>query len=336
MNTATKPTDTDKMPGKELTARTGVSLVQKFAHRYSIEANKLLDILKATAFKQREGGDQISNEQMAALLVVADQYGLNPFTKQIFAFPDKQNGIVPVVGVDGWAQIANSNTAFNGMSFVNSPDMVMADDDCKECPSWMEVTIYRKDQEHPIIIREYLDEVYRPAFVRKDYKVKGPWQSHTKRMLRHKTMIQGLRVAFGLSGIYDEDEAGRIIEGEIVTANDFQSKETKALNEGIAGVKKITTTDYPADAAEPTDKIPPKDFDIEQPGKEQSFTVVDVTAKITTINGLVKKAKRPADWEKIGEILDETVDMANSIDIPEGTTADLEGLAELVSKHLEG
>ncbi len=36
---------------------------------------------------------------MAALMIVADQYGLNPFTREIFAFPDKQNGIVPVVGV---------------------------------------------------------------------------------------------------------------------------------------------------------------------------------------------------------------------------------------------
>jgi hypothetical protein len=84
------------------------SLVQKFAARYSIEPEKLLGILKATAFKVKDG--ETTNEQMAALLVVADQYGLNPFTKEIFAFPDKQNGIVPVVGVDGWSRIINSGS----------------------------------------------------------------------------------------------------------------------------------------------------------------------------------------------------------------------------------
>jgi hypothetical protein len=42
----------------------------------------------------------------------------------------------------------------------------------------------------------------------------GPWKSHPRRMLRHKAMIQCARIAFGFVGIYDEDEAQRIIEGE--------------------------------------------------------------------------------------------------------------------------
>lgn len=67
-------------------------LIQRFAERFSVDPNKLFDTLKATAFKQRDGSAP-TNEQMMALLVVADQYGLNPFTKEIFAFPDKQAGI---------------------------------------------------------------------------------------------------------------------------------------------------------------------------------------------------------------------------------------------------
>ena len=62
------------------------------------DSQELLVTLKATAFK-----GQVSDAQMAALLIVANQYGLNPWTKEIYAFPDKNNGIVPVVGVDGWA-----------------------------------------------------------------------------------------------------------------------------------------------------------------------------------------------------------------------------------------
>ena len=60
----------------------------------------LIHTLKATAFK-----GQVSDAQMTALLVVANQYGLNPWVKEIYAFPDRQNGIVPVVGVDGWSRI---------------------------------------------------------------------------------------------------------------------------------------------------------------------------------------------------------------------------------------
>lgn len=88
-------------------------LIQRFAERFSVDPNKLFDTLKATAFKQRDGSAP-TNEQMMALLVVADQYGLNPFTKEIFAFPDKQAGIIPVVGVDGWSRIINQHDQFDG------------------------------------------------------------------------------------------------------------------------------------------------------------------------------------------------------------------------------
>ena len=163
------------------------SLVAKMAERFNVEPTKMMDTLKKTAFK----GD-VSNEQMMALLVVADQYGLNPWTKEVYAFPDKNNGIVPVVGVDGWSRIINSHPAYDGMEFVET-------DDACTC------VIYRKDRQHPTKVTEYLSECKRAT---------GPWGSHPKRMLRHKAMIQCARVAFGYVGIYDQDEAERIVEGE--------------------------------------------------------------------------------------------------------------------------
>ena len=164
-----------------------VSLVDKFASKFSIEPEKLLPILKATAFKIKDG--DVTNEQMAALLVVADQYGLNPFTNEIFAFPDK-GGIVPVVGVDGWSRIINQHPQFDGMDFEQ-------DDNSCTC------TMHRKDRAHPVKVTEYLSECRRTT---------QPWSSHPKRMLRHKTMIQCARIAFSFAGIYDEDEAERIID----------------------------------------------------------------------------------------------------------------------------
>jgi hypothetical protein len=44
----------------------------------------------------------------------------------------------------------------------------------------------------------------------------GPWATHPKRMLRHKAMIQCARIAFSFAGIYDQDEAERIIEATVV------------------------------------------------------------------------------------------------------------------------
>jgi phage recombination protein Bet len=184
-------------------------LVTTVAGKYGVDPDKLLVTLKATAFKTTM---EVSNEQMMALLVVADQYDLNPFTREIYAFPDKKNGIIPVVGVDGWSRIINSNPAFDGLEFRESETLVVAEEH-KPCPEWIECLIYRKDRRHAISVRERFAECYRPPFKGKDgYEGKGPWQTHTSRFLRHKAMIQAARVAFGFVGIYDPDEAERMRE----------------------------------------------------------------------------------------------------------------------------
>ena len=193
------------------------TLIQKFAERFSVDSDRVFDILKATAFRQKAGSAPVTDEQMMALLIVADQYDLNPFTREIYAFPDKQNGIVPVVGVDGWSRIINQHPNFDGMEFRAS-DTLVEMPNAKPCPEWMECVMHRKDRKHPTAIREYLDEVYREPFTgNKDgrsYTVNGPWQSHTKRFLRHKAMIQAARLVFGFGGIFDPDEAQRMVEGQ--------------------------------------------------------------------------------------------------------------------------
>lgn len=171
----------------------------------------LIETLKATAFKE-----QVSDAQMTALLVVANQYALNPWTKEIYAFPDRKNGIVPVVGVDGWARIINNHPDFDGMEFRQSETMIQMPGAKTQAPEWMECAIYRKSRSRPTVVREYLDEVYREPMKSKygDESIIGPWQTHTKRFFRHKAMIQCARLAFGYGGIYDQDEAERIAEAQ--------------------------------------------------------------------------------------------------------------------------
>lgn len=165
-----------------------VSLTQKLAATLNMgDGAGLIETLKATAFK-----GQVSDAQMTALMVVANQYALNPWTKEIYAFPDKNNGIVPVVGVDGWSRIINSHPQFDGIEF---------EQDEQSCTC----IIFRKDRNRPIKVTEWMAECKRGT---------GPWQSHPKRMLRHKAMIQCARLAFGYGGIYDQDEAERIVEGQ--------------------------------------------------------------------------------------------------------------------------
>ncbi len=187
------------------------TLTNKLAKRLDLpDGSNLVTTLKATAFRQR-GNEVVTDAQMEALLIVAEQYRLNPFTKELFAFSDK-GAIVPVVSVDGWSRIINEHPQFDGLEFRYSENIVTPARG-KPCPEWCEVTLYRKDRSRPTVVREYLDEVYQaPRGANGGYD--GPWQTHTKRFLRHKTLIQGSRIAFGFAGIYDQDEAERIIEGK--------------------------------------------------------------------------------------------------------------------------
>lgn len=166
------------------------TLTQKLATTLDMgDGAGLMETLKATAFK-----GPVTDAQMTALLIVANNYGLNPWTKEIYAFPDRNNGIVPVVGVDGWSRIINSHPQFDGMDFEQ-------DEESCTC------IVYRKDRNHPIKVTEYMAECRRDGV--------GPWKSHPRRMLRHKAMIQCARLAFGYSGIFDQDEAERIVENKL-------------------------------------------------------------------------------------------------------------------------
>lgn len=178
------------------TPNPSTSVLVRMGQRFGVDPDKMLATLKETAFK-----GNVSTEQMMALLVVAEQYQLNPWTKEIYAFPGQGGAIVPVVGVDGWSRIINSNPNFDGMDFVDG------ELNAQTIPSWIECTIHRKDRAHPIKVKEYFAEVGRDV---------GPWKTHPRRMLRHKAMIQCARLAFGFAGIFDQDEAERIVEAQPV------------------------------------------------------------------------------------------------------------------------
>lgn len=136
-----------------------------------------------------------TREQFAAFLLVAKQYGLDPITKQIYAYPAKGGGIQAVVSIDGWMTMINNHPQFDGMEF----------DDVREDGKLIAVTcrMYRKDRNRPVSVTEYMDEC----------KQSSPtWSKWPARMLRHKAAIQAARYAFSFSGIVDEDEAQRMID----------------------------------------------------------------------------------------------------------------------------
>jgi RecT family len=163
-----------------------VSALALMAGRFSVDPAKLFSTLKSTVFKGA------TDDELLALVVVSNEYGLNPLLKEIYAFPGKGGGIVPVVSIDGWLRMMNDHPQFDGLDYEWQHD----GDKLVACTS----VIYRKDRSKPVRVTEYLAECRRNT---------DPWKME-HRMLRHKATIQGARVAFGFSGISDEDEAANI------------------------------------------------------------------------------------------------------------------------------
>lgn len=198
------------------------------AMRLNVEPDKLCQTLKDTVFKN------CSNSELLALVVVANEYQLNPLLKEIYAFPAKGGGIQPVVSIDGWIKITNRHPKFDGSTFA------MAFDN-EGLPVSCMATIYVKGRKHPTQVTEYFDECYRKT---------EPWDKMPRRMLRHKALIQGARVAFGFSGIQDEDEAR---DSLIKHANAREVKSPALPNFSNESAPEITTREEVETTAPPGD-----------------------------------------------------------------------------------
>ena len=183
------------------------SILLSMATKFGMEPAAFEATVRATC-----GCDKATKEQFAAFLLVANEYGLNPVTKEIYAFPTRGGGIQPIVGIDGWMTMANSHAAYDGITFVDR----LSDDGQLVA---ITAQVHRKDRSHPVEVTEYLAECRQPT---------DPWKRWPARMLRHKAAIQAIRYAFGFSGIVDPDEADRMRPSVNVAVNVQQARQQVA------------------------------------------------------------------------------------------------------------
>lgn len=209
------------------------SLIVTMAAQYGMDPRAFEATIRATVMPSGA-----TNEQMAAFLLVANTYGLNPVTKEIYAFPSAGGGVTPVVGVDGWINLAQRRPEFDNMEFEFH-------DDDQGRPVSCTCRLYRQDRTRPMVVTEYMSECARQT---------APWKSHPRRMLRHKAAIQAIRYAFGFSGIKDEDDA-EVIGGATL----LSSHALTEPSQGIAALaEKARSLPRPAAQAqaEPADAQP--------------------------------------------------------------------------------
>ena len=209
------------------------SILLSMATKFGMEPAAFEQTVRATC-----GCDKATKEQFAAFLLVANEYGLNPVTREIYAFPTRGGGIQPIVGIDGWMTMANNHAAYDGITFVDR----LSDDGQLVA---ITAQVHRKDRAHPIEVTEYLAECKQGT---------DPWKKWPARMLRHKAAIQAIRYAFGFSGIVDPDEADRMRPSVNVAVNVQQAREQlqhrRFSQPAITVEAEDSGTDFPHEAAE--------------------------------------------------------------------------------------
>lgn len=177
------------------------SLMLRFQEMYGVDHQRLYDSLLAQ-FSDAQGNCP-NAEEMVAIMVTAEQYGLNPFTKEIYAFRGKNGRYTPMVSVDGWCKIVTRQPTFDGVEFSYSQNT--SEVNGVSAPESCTCAIYRRGLSRPIMVTEYFEEVFMP---------KSPvWNSMPRRMLRHRAYIQCARLAFGITGIGDADDLNGFGDG---------------------------------------------------------------------------------------------------------------------------
>ncbi|MEA3432372.1 MAG: recombinase RecT [candidate division WOR-3 bacterium] len=195
--------------------------LQATAERLEVSQKEL-----KTAICKTIAPDIKTESQFLTFIAVANSYKLNPLRGEITAFTSG-GGVKIVLSIDGWISIVNKQETFDGVELVENWD----EQENLSGTKLGSVTarFYLKDTSHPIVITEYMEECY------KGESQYSPWRKWPRRMLRHKAYIQGARIAFGLSGIYDKDEAERIQEADEEPADiDMQEPQPKEPKGGVS------------------------------------------------------------------------------------------------------
>jgi hypothetical protein len=143
-------------------------------------------VLEINTQKLNEWGKDINAplEVFKNILLTAKRFKLNPILGQISWGLNLDGSYQVYIPIDGWITLMHREPSFQGITFNQ------ADETENRVPIWMECTIHRSDLMHPLMVREYYEEL------KSDHPI---WAQMPCRMLRHQSLQQCVRLAFGIA-----------------------------------------------------------------------------------------------------------------------------------------
>ena len=271
------------------------SIVEKTAQRMGIKGDQLESIIWNSFLSTSDQAD-INRSQFEAFLFVCERYQLDPMTKQIVGWV-KSKRLVIAVPIDGWIAIVNRHPAADGCTFFyeddppDTPEKDRHPGGLRRCGCQH----HRKDITRTPIVWEEMEECFNGGKTdSKGNPYKGPWDTHPRRSNRHKALIQSARITYGISGIYDPDEAAAILEGTITP------EEIDGAVDPVSATLPETLPVKPGDAADHTDHDnapgkPPAD-------KPEADPAPKAKTKTATKKTTAKKKSPPPKDDNVGQV----------------------------------
>lgn len=171
-----------------------MSIIDLYAAERNVARDDLVSIVMNHIMPKDRGGLPIGTKaDMIAFLQIARRFDLDPWAGEIFLIPSKR-GVKTYVSVDGYAKIATRNPDYDGADFDFEWD---GDGKVSACTC----SIWRKNHSRATTVTEFIEECYRDT---------DPWNKAPARMLRHKAYMQAVRIAFGITGAFSDDDTDMI------------------------------------------------------------------------------------------------------------------------------
>ena len=210
-----------------------LSVARAVGARYSMEPDALLQVLAGTVFPKKKDNVPATRNELTAFLAICYETGMNPFTREIFAYVAKSGNIEAIISVDGWLRKINEHPQYEGMEITE------VNDEKTGKPISITAIAYRKDRTRHTPITEYYVECYRNT---------EPWNQMPHRMMRNKVIRQVARFTFGFAAAtVDEDYLDEIHIGSGMSESLQKATESKAEDlKTKIGAAKIKKAEPPA------------------------------------------------------------------------------------------
>lgn len=176
---------TDQELNKEMSASSSLSQSIELFHRLiEKELMKAANAMEVDELELKAWVDlqiEVPPKTILTLLRMMQDLYLDPLNEEI-GFTQYEDGSWQVfITIEGCSKLLNQHPQFNGLSFNQADTLI------EGVPEWMECSIHRRDRILPITVREHYLEVKGENAI---------WQKMPRRMLRHRTLQQCVRLAF--------------------------------------------------------------------------------------------------------------------------------------------